>query len=66
MAVLPFGVVSKNQGSLGRQRQADLCEFEAGLVHREVPGQPGIHREILSQKQTKKKASRFRQELGLS
>jgi hypothetical protein len=28
----------------GRQRQADLCEFEASLVYIErVPGQPELH-----------------------
>ena len=38
--------------ALRRQRQADLCEFEASLVYRsteQVPEQPGLHREILSQ-----------------
>jgi hypothetical protein len=34
--------------ALGRQRQADLCEFEASLIYR-VPGQPGIQRETSSQ-----------------
>ena len=45
----------------GRQRQADLCEFEASLSTGIVPGQPGLHRETLSQKnrnrnKTKKKS----------
>jgi hypothetical protein len=35
---------------LGRQRQADLCEFEASMGTEQVPGQPGLHREILSEK----------------
>jgi hypothetical protein len=33
--------------ALGRQRQVDLCRFEASLVYR-VPGEPGLHREILT------------------
>jgi hypothetical protein len=36
-----------------RQRQSDLCEFEASLFHT-VPGQPGIHKETLPQKKKKK------------
>jgi hypothetical protein len=28
--------------ALGRQRQADLCEFEASLVWKESPGQPRL------------------------
>jgi hypothetical protein len=32
----------------GRQRQAGLCQFEASLVYKVSPGQPGLHREILS------------------
>ena len=44
--------------ALRRQRQVDLCEFEASLVYR-VPGQPGQYREILSRKtKTKKQAKR--------
>ena len=40
--------------ALGRQKQVDLCEFEANLVYI-VPGQTGLHREeILSPKQTNK------------
>jgi hypothetical protein len=31
-----------------------ISEFEASLVYR-VPGQPGLHRETLSQKKKKKK-----------
>lgn len=30
---------------LGRQRQADLCEFKANLVHM-VPGHPKLHRDL--------------------
>ena len=34
--------------TLDRQKQVDLCAFEASLVYR-VPGQPGLlHRETLS------------------
>jgi hypothetical protein len=40
--------------ALKRQRQADLCEFKASLVHK-VLGQLGLHREILSWKTKKKK-----------
>ena len=37
--------------ALGRQRQADLSEFEASLVYETVPRQPGLlHRKTLSQK----------------
>jgi len=35
--------------ALGRQRQVDLCEFEVSLVYKVSPGQPGLHRETLSQ-----------------
>jgi hypothetical protein len=28
--------------ALGRQRQADLCEFEASLVYKVSPGQPAL------------------------
>ena len=35
--------------ALGRQRQTNLCEFEANLVYR-VLGQPELNRETLSQK----------------
>ena len=36
---------------LGRQKQVDLCEFEAVLDYTEhIPGQPGLHREVLFQK----------------
>lgn len=34
--------------ALGRQRQVDLCEFEASLDTGLVPGQSGVHRETLS------------------
>jgi hypothetical protein len=40
--------------ALGRQRQADLCEFETGLVYKVCPGKPGLlHREIKKKKQNK-------------
>jgi hypothetical protein len=32
----------------------DLCEFEVSLVYKASPGQPGLHRETLSQNKTKK------------
>jgi hypothetical protein len=35
--------------ALGRQRQMDVCEFDASLFYR-VSLQPGLHRETLSQK----------------
>jgi hypothetical protein len=41
-----------------RQRQADICEFKAGLLTwstEQVPRQPRLHRKTLSCKQTKKK-----------
>jgi hypothetical protein len=40
----------------GRGRQ--IFEIEASLVYR-VPGQPGLHREILSRKKKKKKKKKF-------
>ena len=40
--------------ALRRQRQEDLCEFEARLVYRVSSGQaPKLHRENLSQKKQK-------------
>jgi hypothetical protein len=33
-----------------RQKQVDHCKFEASLVYRVSPGQPGLHKETLSQK----------------
>jgi hypothetical protein len=44
---------------LRRQRQSDLCKFEACLVYKLSPGQPGLHRETLSQK-TKRKEKRIK------
>jgi hypothetical protein len=39
-----------------RQRQVNLCGFEASLIYRASPGHPGLlHRETLSQKNQKKK-----------
>lgn len=35
--------------ALGRQRQSELYEFEANPVYRVGPGQPGRHRETLSE-----------------
>lgn len=32
-----------------RQRQVDLCKFEASLVYRVSSRPPGLHRETLSQ-----------------
>jgi hypothetical protein len=41
---------------LGRQRQGNLYEFKTSLVYKASPGQPELHREILSQKtKTKQK-----------
>jgi hypothetical protein len=42
--MVPYDFYPSTQG----QRQADLFKFEANLVYR-VPGQPGLHRETLSQ-----------------
>ena len=41
--------VQKREGGRGRGRGRQISEFEASLVYR-VPGQPGLHRETLSQK----------------
>lgn len=41
--------------ALGIQKQADPCVFEASLVKRVSLGQPGLHREMLSPSQKKKK-----------
>jgi hypothetical protein len=42
--------------ALGRQRQADLCEFKASLVYKLNPEQPELlHRETLSQNIKNKK-----------
>ena len=38
-----------------RQRQEDICEFEASLVYIESSVQPGPHRERHVQKKKKKK-----------
>jgi hypothetical protein len=43
---------SQHLGGRGRQ----ISDFEASLVYR-VPGQPGLHRETLSWKQTNKKTT---------
>jgi hypothetical protein len=45
--------------ALRRQRQVDLCEFEANLIHKVGPGQPRLsYRETLSQKQSKTKQNK--------
>jgi hypothetical protein len=44
-----------------RQRQADICEFEASLFYRSSSGQPGLHRETLSQKEKNKKTTHILQ-----
>jgi hypothetical protein len=31
--------------ALGRQRQANLCDFKASLVYRVILGQPGLQKE---------------------
>jgi hypothetical protein len=36
----------------------DLCEFKASLVYKASPGQPGLHRETLFQKQTNKQTNK--------
>ena len=53
--------------ALGRQRQANLCEFEAGLVYRVI--QSEIHRETLYQKKKegrKEERKRKQKKLRLS
>jgi hypothetical protein len=35
--------------ALGRQRQVNICEFEASISYRGSPGQPRLLREIPSQ-----------------
>jgi hypothetical protein len=46
---------------LGRQRQADTCEFKASLVYKASPEQPGLlHRGTLSQ-ETHKSANKTEQ-----
>jgi hypothetical protein len=46
--------------ALGRQSQVDLCEFEANLVYKRVPGQPG--RETLTNKKRKRERKEERKE----
>jgi hypothetical protein len=43
--------------TLGRQRQAYVCQFEASLVYRVISRTAGLHRETLSQKTKKQKNS---------
>ena len=38
--------------NLRKQRQMDLCEFEASLVYKSSSTQPTLHRETLSLKAT--------------
>jgi hypothetical protein len=37
----------------GRQRQADFYQFEASLVYRQAPGQPGLRSKKLSEEKEK-------------
>lgn len=46
--------------ALRRQRQKDVCEFEASFVTELVLGQLGLHKETLSQKPLKKKKKRWK------
>jgi hypothetical protein len=46
-----------NPSTRGRGRGRRVSEFEASLVYRVSPGQPGLHRENLSRKTKKKKAN---------
>jgi hypothetical protein len=39
-----------------------ISEFEASLVYRVVPGQPGLYRETLSQKNKKQKTKKKKKE----
>jgi hypothetical protein len=48
--------------TLGRQNQADLCEFEASWSTKQIPGQPGLHRETLSQIGNRKEKGEKREE----
>lgn len=49
------GFKNQNHPALVRQRQVDLCQFEASLVFKASPRQPGLRRhrerETLSQNQ---------------
>jgi hypothetical protein len=40
--------------ALGKQKQADVCEFQISLSTEWVPGQPGLYRETLYPKPKKK------------
>jgi hypothetical protein len=47
--------------ALGKQRQVDLCKFEASLVYTErerVPEQPGLHREKKRKEKKRKEKKR--------
>jgi hypothetical protein len=44
--------------SFRRQRQVNIYEFKASLVYRVSAGQPGLHREMLSWKQTNKQTNK--------
>ena len=53
----------------GKQRQVDLCEFEASLVYKESPkaGAKAIYRETLSPKmKTNKQTVKQRGKVGVS
>jgi hypothetical protein len=41
-----------------RQKQVDLCEFKASLVYKMSLGQSKLHRETVSQKQSKNKQTK--------
>jgi hypothetical protein len=49
---------------LGRQRQADLCEFKASLVYRGSPGQPRFQRNPVLKKEKKKKKKKKKKKRG--
>jgi hypothetical protein len=43
-------------------KAGEIFEFKASLIYRIVPGQPGLHKETLSQKNQKKKREKRREE----
>ena len=59
MKLSQAAVVQTFNPALERQRQVDLCEFEAILVHRLSFRQPKIHRETYLTPPTPKEAVRF-------
>lgn len=47
-----------------RTREADPCELKANLVYRvSVPGQPGLHGDIISKNQKAKQTKRHPQKI---